>query len=98
MSTPYMLHLHPVTIPSRVYDTTGLESAKFEDSDSSDGSLMDVMEHIFNSITQLQYGGDQQLNEVRRLLCSTRPVAIQTSGSPSAFNQDIQQAQLWHLA
>ncbi|KAJ6768158.1 hypothetical protein OIU74_021929 [Salix koriyanagi] len=98
MSTPYMLHLHPVTIPSTVSDTTGLESSKFEDSDSSNGSLMDGMEHIFNSSTQLQYGRDQRLNEVRRLLCSTRPVAIQTSGNPSASDQDIQQAQLWHLA
>ncbi|KAJ6350382.1 hypothetical protein OIU78_006531 [Salix suchowensis] len=70
----------------------------FEDSDSSNGSLMDGMEHIFNSSTQLQYGRDQRLNEVRRLLCSTRPVAIQTSGNPSASDQDIQQAQLWHLA
>lgn len=98
MSTPYMLHLHPVTIPSTVSDTTGLESAKFEDSDSADGSMMDGMEHIFNSSTQLQYGRDQRLNEVRRLLCSTRPVAIQTSVNPSASDQDIQQAQLWHLA
>jgi anaphase-promoting complex subunit 1 len=59
-----MLHLHPVTIPSTVSDTTGLESAKFEDSDSADGSMMDGMEHIFNSSTQLQYGRDQRLNEV----------------------------------
>ncbi|CAK7325887.1 unnamed protein product [Dovyalis caffra] len=98
MSTPYMLHLHPVTIPSTVSDATGLESAKFEDSDSADGSMMDGMEHIFNSSTQLQYGRDLRLNEVRRLLCSTRPVAIQTSVNPSASDQDIQQAQLWHLA
>ncbi|KAJ9175912.1 hypothetical protein P3X46_014412 [Hevea brasiliensis] len=98
MSSPYMLHLHPVTIPSAVSDTTGLESSKFEDTDSADGSMMDGMEHIFNSSTQLRYGRDLRLNEVRRLLCSARPVAIQTSINPSASDQDIQQAQLWHLA
>ncbi|KAM4104226.1 hypothetical protein ACJW30_06G141300 [Castanea mollissima] len=98
MSTPYMLHLHPVTIPSAVSDTIGLESTKFEDTDSVDGSMTDGMEHIFNSSTQLRYGRDLRLNEVRRLLCSTRPVAIQTAVNPSASDQDLQQAQLWNLA
>jgi anaphase-promoting complex subunit 1 len=64
MSTPYMLHLHPVTIPSTVSDTIGLESTKFEETDSVDGSLTDGMEHIFNSSTQLRYGRDLRLNEV----------------------------------
>lgn len=64
MSTPYMLHLHPVTIPSTASDTIGLENAKFEDSDSTDGSMMDGMEHIFKSSTQLRYGRDLRLNEV----------------------------------
>ncbi|XP_016675833.2 uncharacterized protein [Gossypium hirsutum] len=36
--------------------------------------------------------------QVRRLLCSARPVAIQTSANPSASDQDLQQAQLWQLA
>ncbi|KAG5528496.1 hypothetical protein RHGRI_029251 [Rhododendron griersonianum] len=36
--------------------------------------------------------------EVRRLLCSARPVAIQTSVNPKASDQDLQQAQLWQLA
>ncbi|KAM1253481.1 hypothetical protein ACFX2J_041359 [Malus domestica] len=98
MSAPYMLHLHPVTIPSAVSDTTGLENTKFEDADSVDGSMIDGMEHIFNTSTQLRYGRDLRLNEVRRLLCSARPVAIQTSVNPSASDQDLQQAQLWHLA
>ncbi|XP_059457851.1 anaphase-promoting complex subunit 1 [Corylus avellana] len=98
MSTPYMLHLHPVTIPSTVSDTIGLESTKFEETDSVDGSMTDGMEHIFNSSTQLRYGRDLRLNEVRRLLCSARPVAIQTSVNPSAPDQDLQQAQLWNLA
>ncbi|KAL5540564.1 hypothetical protein UlMin_045257, partial [Ulmus minor] len=98
ISTPYMLHLHPVTIPSIVSDPIGLDGTKFEDTDSVDGSMTDGMEHIFNSSTQLRYGRDLRLNEVRRLLCSTRPVAIQTSVNPSASDQDLQQAQLWHLA
>ncbi|XP_052185110.1 anaphase-promoting complex subunit 1 [Diospyros lotus] len=98
MSTPYMLHLHPVTIPSSISDTNGLETTKFEDADSVDGSMIDGMEHIFNSSTQLQYGRDLRLNEVRRLLCSARPVAIQTSVNPTASDQDLQQAQLWQLA
>ncbi|PPD81551.1 hypothetical protein GOBAR_DD21537 [Gossypium barbadense] len=98
MSTPYMLHLHPVTIPSTIADTVGLESTKFEDTDSIDGSMADGMENIFSSCTQLRYGRDLRLNEVRRLLCSARPVAIQTSANPSASDQDLQQAQLWQLA
>ncbi|KAL6977480.1 hypothetical protein U1Q18_026279 [Sarracenia purpurea var. burkii] len=35
---------------------------------------------------------------VRRLLCSARPVAIQTSANPTSSDQDFQQAQLWQLA
>ncbi|KHN20837.1 Anaphase-promoting complex subunit 1 [Glycine soja] len=98
MSTPYMLNLHPVTISSTISDAIGLEGTKFEDTDSVDGSMTDGMEHIFNSSTQLRYGRDLRLNEVRRLLCSSRPVAIQTSVNHSASDQDLQQAQLWHLA
>ncbi|XP_031380609.1 anaphase-promoting complex subunit 1 isoform X2 [Punica granatum] len=98
MSTPYMLHLHPVTIPSTVSDPIGPDSATFEDADSIDGSMTDGMEHIFTATTQLRYGRDLRLNEVRRLLCSARPVAIQTSVNPNASDQDLQQAQLWQLA
>ncbi|KAL6977481.1 hypothetical protein U1Q18_026280 [Sarracenia purpurea var. burkii] len=65
MSTPYMLHVHPVTIPSSISDTIGLENTKFDDGDSVDGSMSDGMEHIFNSTTQLRYGRDLRLNEVR---------------------------------
>lgn len=64
MSAPYMLHLHPVTIPSAVSDTIGFDNTKFEDADSADGSMTDGMEHIFNSSTQLRYGRDLRLNEV----------------------------------
>ncbi|KAF3683810.1 hypothetical protein FXO38_00578 [Capsicum annuum] len=35
---------------------------------------------------------------VRRLLCSARPVVIQTPVNPTASDQDLQQAQLWQLA
>ncbi|KAK3042105.1 hypothetical protein RJ639_001807 [Escallonia herrerae] len=96
MSTPYMLHLNPVTIPSSISETT--EYAKLEDTDSADGSIVDGMEHIFNASMQLRYGRDLRLNEVRRLLCSARPVTIQTPVNPTASDQDLQQAQLWQLA
>ncbi|XP_073016150.1 anaphase-promoting complex subunit 1 isoform X1 [Primulina eburnea] len=97
-STPYMLHLHPVTIPSSVLDTLEFDSAKVEDVDALEGTVKDGMDHIFNSSTQLRYGRDLRLNEVRRLLCSARPVAIQTPANPTASDQDLQQTQLWHLA
>ncbi|CAL5412771.1 unnamed protein product [Camellia sinensis] len=98
MSTPYMLPLHPVTMPSSVSDTNGLETTKLEDSDSVDGTATDGMEHILNSSTQLRYGRDLRLNEARNLLCSARPVSIQTPVNPTASDQDLQQAQLWQLA
>ncbi|KAL0402924.1 UNVERIFIED_CONTAM: Anaphase-promoting complex subunit, partial [Sesamum radiatum] len=91
VSTPYMLPLHPVTIPSSVSDTLEMDSTKLEDIDTFEGSVADGMEHIFNSSTQLRYGRDLRLNEVRRLLCSARPVAIQTPVNPTASDQDFQQ-------
>ncbi|GMH15411.1 hypothetical protein Nepgr_017252 [Nepenthes gracilis] len=98
MSTPYMLHLHPVSIPSTVSETIGLENSNLEDTDSADGSMADGMEHIFNSSTQLRYGRDLRLNEVRRLLSSAIPVPIQLSVNTSASDQELQQAQLWQIA
>lgn len=98
MSSPYMLHLQPVTVPTTISDTRGLDNLKFEGIDSSDDCAIDGMEHLFNSSTQLRYGRDLRLNEVRRLLCSARPMAIQTSVSPTASDQDLQQAQLWQFA
>ncbi|KAK4359004.1 hypothetical protein RND71_021233 [Anisodus tanguticus] len=95
MSTPYMLNLHPVTIPSSISDTIQSEDNKLEDVDSVEGSVADGMEHIFNSGIQLRL--DQYLL-VRRLLCSARPVVIQTPVNPTASDQDLQQAQLWQLA
>nr|XP_029143708.1 anaphase-promoting complex subunit 1 isoform X4 [Arachis hypogaea] len=49
-------------------------------------------------LDSLPSGISLPLRHVRRLLCSSRPVAIQTSVSHSASDQDLQQAQLWHLA
>lgn len=89
IAVPYMLHLQPVTMPSSFCDV-----AKSEEIEPPE----DGMGHIFNSSTQLRYGCDLRLNEVRRLLCSARPVAIQTSGNPSASDQDLQQHQLWNVA
>lgn len=43
-----MLHLHTLTIPSVVSDTSGLVNTRFEDADSVDGFMTDGMELIFN--------------------------------------------------
>ena len=64
MPIPYMLHLHPVIVPSSVSESVGMENTKIEDTSSADGSVIDGMEHIFNSYTQLRYGRDLRLNEV----------------------------------
>lgn len=65
LSTPYMLPLHTVTIPSSVSDTLDMDNTKLEDIDNFEGPVTDGMEHIFNSSTQLRYGRDMRLNEVR---------------------------------
>ncbi|XP_020578138.1 anaphase-promoting complex subunit 1 isoform X2 [Phalaenopsis equestris] len=96
-SPAYRLHLRPVTVPSFVSENTRVGITKVEDADATK-SVEDGMEHIFNSNTQLRFGRDLRLNEVRRLLCSARPVAIQTPASPTATDQDFQQHQLWNLA
>ncbi|KAG9140780.1 hypothetical protein Leryth_006968 [Lithospermum erythrorhizon] len=98
MSSPYMLHLHPTTIHSSVSESIDAENSKTEDVDSAEGSVIDGMEHIFNYSTQLRFGRDLRLNEVRRLLSSAKPVVIQTPVNPTASDQDLQQAQLWQLA
>ncbi|KAL8144559.1 hypothetical protein V2J09_017591 [Rumex salicifolius] len=98
MSTPYMRHLNPVIVPLTSSESNGLDDSKLEDIDSSDGSMEDGMNHIFSSSTQLQYGRDLRLNEVRRLLCSARLVSIQIPACSSASDQDLQQAHLWQLA
>ncbi|KAI0497371.1 hypothetical protein KFK09_020594 [Dendrobium nobile] len=96
-SPAYRLHLRPVTVPSSVSEITRVGSTKIEDADAPK-PVEDGMEHIFNSSTQLRFGRDLRFNEVRRLLCSARPVAIQTPANPTATDQDFQQHQLWNLA
>ncbi|WVZ98102.1 hypothetical protein U9M48_043581 [Paspalum notatum var. saurae] len=98
MSVPYMLHLQPVTIPTSASDIPTSEILNAEDLDSNYKSVEDGMEHIFTSSTQLRFGHDLRLNEVRRLLSSSRPVAIQTPTNPSVSDQDLQQQQLWNFA
>ncbi|GAB2272646.1 hypothetical protein Dimus_007470 [Dionaea muscipula] len=98
VSTPYMLHLHPVAAPSTISETIGLDNSNLEDADSAGSSMEDGMEHIFNSTTQLRYGRDLRLNEVKRLLSSARPVPIHACVNSSASDQDLQQAQLWQIA
>uniref|UniRef100_A0A0E0DQC7 Anaphase-promoting complex subunit 1 n=1 Tax=Oryza meridionalis TaxID=40149 RepID=A0A0E0DQC7_9ORYZ len=98
ISVPYMLHLQPVTVPTTALDVPPSEILNSEDTDSVYRSVEDGMEHIFTSTTQLRYGRDLRLNEVRRLLCSARPVAIQTPTNPSVSDQDLQQQQLWNFA
>lgn len=78
MSAPYMLNLHPVTIPSSISDTVQSEDNKLEDVDSVEGYVADGMEHIFNSGIQLRYGRDLRLNEVSLLiLCMTENKCLQ---------------------
>ncbi|CAA6654742.1 unnamed protein product [Spirodela intermedia] len=96
--TPYVLPLKPVTIPSSVCDLMQSDYMKIEEIGSLDDPFEDGMEHMINSSTKLRYGRDLRLNEVRRLLCSSRPVAIQTPVNPSASDQELQQHQLWNLA
>lgn len=71
-STPYILPLHPVTIPSSVSDTLEMDNSKLEDIDNFEGPVIDGMDHIFSSSTQLRYGRDLRLNEVqlKRILLS----------------------------
>uniref|UniRef100_A0A804Q002 Anaphase-promoting complex subunit 1 n=1 Tax=Zea mays TaxID=4577 RepID=A0A804Q002_MAIZE len=98
MSVPYMLHLQPVIIPTTAPDIPASEVLNSDDSDSVYKSVEDGMEHIFTSTTQLRFGHDLRLNEVRRLLCSARPVPIQTPTNPSVSDQDLHQQQLWNFA
>lgn len=94
MSSPYTLHLHPLIVPS---STTNLHEAVgpgMERVDSVPDSIIDGMEHMFNTNTQLRFGRDLRLVEVRRLLCSATPVVIHSAHGP--IDED-QQGHLWHL-
>eukprot|EP01018_Ginkgo_biloba_P012111 Gb_37425 [translate_table: standard] len=94
MSVPYTLHLHPVIAPSLATDLYEAVDPEMERPDSADESITDGMEHIFNTTTQLRFGRDLRLNEVKHLLCSTRPVSV-----PPVSNggSEQQQARLLYL-
>ncbi|KAG0481180.1 hypothetical protein HPP92_012038 [Vanilla planifolia] len=91
-SPTYRLHVRPVAVPFSASENKNVDSTKLEDTDAPK-SVEDGMEHIFNSSAQLRFGRDLRLNEVRRLLCSARPVAIQTPANPTATDQDFQQVE-----
>ncbi|KAF3777767.1 Anaphase-promoting complex subunit 1, partial [Nymphaea thermarum] len=90
-SSPYLLNVRSVTIPSSSLDKIGVNSNKMDDVDTIDGSAPDGMEHVFSSSTQMRFGHDLRLHEVRRLLCSARPVPLQSSASSNSSEQDMQQ-------
>ncbi|KAJ7525602.1 hypothetical protein O6H91_17G058400 [Diphasiastrum complanatum] len=98
LAVPYMLHLQPVQVLPSSADP--LESYHVEGQDV-DAMVNDGMGHVFSSFGMLRFGRDLRLNEVRRLLCSSRPVAVRTTNSPDVSDPDLvaqQQAQLWQLA
>lgn len=86
MSTPYMLNLHPVTIPSSISDTIESDDNKLEDVDSVEGSVADGMEHIFNSGIQLRYGRDLRLNEVGLLILRITEIDVSRHCFPLKYN------------
>lgn len=79
ITTPYKLHLQPVTIPSSISDMATLDAVEIDDTDSPNNSLEDGMEHIFNSTTQLRFGRDMRLNEVYFILTSYTNIKIPNS-------------------
>ncbi|KAH7290973.1 hypothetical protein KP509_30G071400 [Ceratopteris richardii] len=98
LAAPYMLHLQPV--PSITCETLTYENATTENVSAVDKAI-DGMEHMFNGTIQLRFGCDLRLNEVRRLLCSSKPVAVRMANPPDVTDPDMvaqQQAQLWQLA
>ncbi|KAL3687507.1 hypothetical protein R1sor_013816 [Riccia sorocarpa] len=99
LAAPYMLHLRPITIPQSV-DSDELGDAEVQGT-AVEGSTSDGMDHMSSTTASLRFGRDLRLNEVRRLLESSRPVAVRTSNSPDVSDPDTvaqQQAQLWQLA
>ncbi|BBN07484.1 anaphase-promoting complex subunit 1 [Marchantia polymorpha subsp. ruderalis] len=99
LAAPYMLHLRPITIPQSI-DSSELGDAEGQGT-AVDGCISDGMDHMSSTTAPLRFGSDLRLNEVRRLLGSSRPVAVRTANSPDVSDPDIvaqQQAQLWQLA
>ncbi|XP_024523349.1 anaphase-promoting complex subunit 1 isoform X2 [Selaginella moellendorffii] len=94
MAAQYMLHLRP-TLPFTEREPIPSETPPME------GQASDGMEHIFTPSATLRFGSDLRLNEVRRVLCSSKPVAVRTANAPDVSDPDLvaqQQAQLWQLA
>ncbi|KAH9317547.1 hypothetical protein KI387_019316, partial [Taxus chinensis] len=94
MSAPYTLHLHPLIVPSSTTDLQEVVVSGMEKVDSAAASVIDGMEHMFNPTTQLRFGRDLRLSEVRRLLCTATPVVIHSVHGP--VDED-HQAYLLHL-
>ncbi|CAM6122933.1 unnamed protein product [Calypogeia fissa] len=100
MAAPYMLHLQPITMTSST-DSHELGESEGQGNGGVEGPLCDGMDHMNTTIAPLRFGLDLRLNEVRRLLGSSKPVAVRTANSPDISDPDIvaqQQAQLWQLA
>lgn len=102
MAAPYTLHLRPISSlpgssdPNDADDPDGAAAAA-----GVDPQMVDGMEHMATTSAPLRFGRDLRLNEVRRLLGSSKPVAVRTSNAPDVSDPDIvaqQQAQLWQLA
>jgi anaphase-promoting complex subunit 1 len=100
MAAPYTLHLRPISSlpgssdPNDPGDPDGTAAGV-------DPQVVDGMEHMAATSASLRFGRDLRLNEVRRLLGSSKPVAVRTSNAPDVSDPDIvaqQQAQLWQLA
>lgn len=100
MAAPYTSHLRPISSlpgfsdPNDTADANGTTAGV-------DPQLVDGMEHMATTSAPLRFGRDLRLNEVRRLLGSSKPVAVRTNNVPDVSDPDIvalQQAQLWQLA
>jgi anaphase-promoting complex subunit 1 len=101
MAAPYMLHLRPVPILAISSDGSEPRDLVVQAAGGIESQMIDGMEHVFTTSAPLRFGRDLRLNEVRRLLGSSKPVAVRTANSPDVSDPDIvaqQQAQLWQLA
>ena len=101
MVAPYMLHLRPVPILPASCDPNDVRDPDDQVCGGEELHLVDGMEHISTTSAPFRFGRDLRLNEVRRLLGSSKPVAVQTTNAPDVSDPDIanqQQSQLWQLA
>ncbi|EFJ11009.1 hypothetical protein SELMODRAFT_126964 [Selaginella moellendorffii] len=82
MAAQYMLHLRP-TLPFTEREPIPSDTPPME------GQASDGMEHIFTPSATLRFGSDLRLNEVRRVLCSSKPVAVRTANAPDVSDPDL---------